>query len=93
MKYEWENDIEADYLQEIISDGDMALPGNVRVVGVVVADMDNIEGAFIPAGWFAPSGLEEADIALDAMGDLDRLRLEALRVAGLWPQAPGAVDG
>lgn len=83
MQYGWEKRINRGNLTEAMEDMDGLLPKNVRVIGVVVAHMDNVEGAFIPHKLFKPEGMVEADIMLDAGGDIDRLRIEALKAAGL----------
>jgi hypothetical protein len=86
MQYPWEKKINRGDLTEAMEGLQDFLPKKLRVVGVVVAHMDNVEGAFIPHKDFKPDGIIEADIALDAMGDLDAFRIEAITKAGLRPE-------
>lgn len=76
MKYPWEKG-----LKKLIRKSPelSALAGylapDIRIAGVVFAT--DSEGCFIPLE-FRPDGVVAADIAQDAMGDLDRLRDKAL---------------
>lgn len=78
--YAWESKIKLDVVQAVV---DGFLPKGVHVVGVVVAHMENAEGAFLPRKDFKPNGMTAADILLDAGNDIDKLRIEALKAAGL----------
>ena len=80
MEYDWEKKIRpAEWELFFYNMPDWLLPKGVYVAGVVLAHEENVEGAFIPVPSFKPETIAEADIAKDAMGDLDRFRMEALQ--------------
>jgi hypothetical protein len=78
FKHEWEEFLDEERLQPAIYDLLDGQPNYLVVVGIVLAHPENGEAAFIGADEFEETGITAADIYLDAIGDLDRLRQQAL---------------
>jgi hypothetical protein len=88
MKYEWEDKVQRSMLRTkiMIMNQDGTLPKNVRVLGVVVAEMEFVEAAYIETHQVCQ--MEGADMMQDAIGDMDAYRLNCLGEAG-FPFADG----
>jgi hypothetical protein len=81
MKYEWENDIDNEKLQMALYDLLDGQPQNIIVAGVVLVDLESMEGAFIRSDEFKETGIAAADVFQDAIYDLDGQRIVAVRKA------------
>jgi hypothetical protein len=83
VKYEWEDKIQRSGLRPALMRMNLEgiLPKNCRVIGVVVAEMDLVEAAYIEVHQVCQ--MEGADMMLDAIGDMDACRIHCLSEAGL----------
>jgi hypothetical protein len=89
MKYEWEDKVQRSKLRPTLMrlNIDGTLPKNCRVIGVVVAEMEFVEAAYIEVHQVCK--MEGADMMQDAIGDMDAYRLNCLGEAG-FPFAEGS---
>ena len=76
MKYEWEKTVN---LQEVIDAVNIKLPFAICLVGIVVAHVDNGEGAGLAIQKEGKVDIWLADVLKDGIADLDNKYVEALR--------------
>lgn len=66
MKYDWEEDVDYDIIQEVI---DCELPEGIILVGLALANIDNVEGCLIADNQWVGGDIAQMDIWKDIDGD------------------------
>jgi len=69
MEYDWEKDVDYDFIQEII---DYELPEGIILVGLALAHIDNVEGCLISDNRWVGGDIAQMDIWKDIDGDAEK---------------------
>ncbi len=75
MKYDWEKDVDFDFIQEIAG---CELPEGIALVGLALAHMDNVEGCLIADTRWVGGDIAQMDIWQDIDGDAGSYYQECL---------------
>ena len=69
MEYDWEKDVEYDFIEQKI---DIWLPDGVALVGLALANMESVEGCLIVNPKWVGGDIAKIDIMHDVYGDAER---------------------
>lgn len=76
MKYEWENDSD---MRDMMDNFEGLGHGRLRVIGLIVENLETVEACATVLDWDELSGVERADVLKDATHDLMELYNESVR--------------